>query len=432
MGRPAYLVKNLVEEPGVTLTASDADSNYPLANLKDRVRARPFKFVTSGSVWIEVDFGASYDSYSEFNTVALIGHTIDDTGDCTINGGPTSNPLPVRATFRNRQPDLWVSTAATINRFVRININKWTTTNIPSIGELVVGHRTALPRAPVWSIVKQFENSGITHRTYGGVSWDYEYFSRWHFQFGFRFPESEFAQFEAFSRQVGRKPFVWIPDETKSEMFYVKKQRGFAPVPVGPGRDQNANESLLADGGFELGNVGFQPAAWNINSGAPAIVSTDFVHSGAQSAKMTIAAGTSLIAQNVYLIAGVEYELSGWMRIAAHSAQAANVEIRLLSNFAVTPIFTSNEISKSATSISFGFALNGTGHEWTQVSCRFRANASGTSQISLSVSPTATVTVWFDDISLKQYGIPATAGLQTWYDWVLDLEEETIGLAINA
>src|SRR5688572_6929393 len=168
MGRPAYIYTNTFAIPG--LTSSTQDSAYPRANVSDGIRAKPFKMTANGG-WLEADFGAN----QSFDSIAILGHAMPSG---SFSGGVTAGASPAPATslgsFTYREENMWLSVALTSARYVRITVAH---VNPPtSWGEVVVEARTVFPRAARWGVVKGKAAQGITHRTYGGVTWDYEHY----------------------------------------------------------------------------------------------------------------------------------------------------------------------------------------------------------------------------------------------------------------
>lgn len=242
MGLPAYIYNNPIES--CTLSSSTANSAFPLANIKDRIKANPFKFTTNGG-YVEADAGGNFT----FDSIVILGHNMPSLVSSATAAGASPNPGGSLGTFTYRAEDMWLSVASTTARYVRVTVA--TPGDPTAFGELVVETRVAFPRACRWGIVPGTMAAGITHRTYGGVTWDYEFYSKRYLRPTFRFPESELAQFELFSTRVARRPFVWIPDVSAAAVYYVKKQRGFDPQPIGPARD-GSSIALWYDWTLEL------------------------------------------------------------------------------------------------------------------------------------------------------------------------------------
>lgn len=236
MGRPAYIYTNLVEA-AAGLSSSTEDAAYPLVNIYNRIKAHPFKFTTTAG-YVEVDLGSSI----AFDTVAVIGHDATAMGG-TVKAGATANPSTTVGTFTHRTEDVWVSASATA-QYVRVTLSG----DLQDIGELVIGTRVLFPRQARWGIVTGDQASGVTHRTYGGVTWDYESYEFQIVRVTFRFPQSEYETFRLFSRRVARNPFVYIPDVAQATLFYVKKARSYLPQPVAPGVDTANSNPFAASG----------------------------------------------------------------------------------------------------------------------------------------------------------------------------------------
>lgn len=104
-----------------------------------------------------------------------------------------------------------------------------------------VGDLVTLPIAPRWSSedVGQ-QNSRILNETTGGVRYGYHFFKREVRQFTFRIPESMIPNFKAIHEATFGEviPFYFVPDVNASPMetLFVRKEKDFLPVKVGPGR----------------------------------------------------------------------------------------------------------------------------------------------------------------------------------------------------
>lgn len=226
MGNPAYVYINLIED-AAGLSSSTEDASYPVTNIYDRVKANPFKFTVANG-YVEIDLGAPI----AFDMFGLVGHNATSlTG--TVKADNTPVPTTTIATLTHRTEDLWSIASATA-QYIRFTS---TAGDITQIGEMILGTRTVLPRAARWGIGKGITAEGVTYKTYGGATWDYENYAQRYLRPTFRFPESEYAAFELFSTRVQRNPFLWIPNVSNPEVYYVKKMRGFDPEPVAPGRD---------------------------------------------------------------------------------------------------------------------------------------------------------------------------------------------------
>jgi hypothetical protein len=239
MGKPAYIATNLVENAVSLNLVNEHDSvNFPSSYVGDQILATVSKFDGTGGQ-INIDLAAS--PFTGYDSVYIGNYNLTAAGSLFIYLGTSLGTVAFNAAPSYRAKQLWASVGTqTVNDFVQVQMIDTTLNNRLEVGEVVVGTRVVLPRAPMWGIRKQQRNAGITNETLGGVQWDYELNHYKVFEMTFRFPESEYAAFLAFSDAVGRSPFVYIPDVNTSEAYYVRKQRGFEPVPIEPAMDGSA------------------------------------------------------------------------------------------------------------------------------------------------------------------------------------------------
>ncbi len=241
-GYPAYIAVDLaLTALGITGALLQDSSNYPADNIADGILANTSRLTYLGgnfelhivnSPWI------NYDSVAILNHSMRVGSTLSiKVGTAPGSGGSYASIDSSTDFVKNA----WYPIATqTSNTYVRIEMTPLGAVSGDSpveLGEVVVGTRTLLPRPPRWGVEKRQRNTGIDIETLGGVQYAYELSKYKIFRQTFRFPESQYAAFLAFSDAVGRDPFVYIPDVTSSEAYYVRKARGFDPYPIGPASD---------------------------------------------------------------------------------------------------------------------------------------------------------------------------------------------------
>ncbi len=224
MGYPAYLIANLVEDG--TLSSSTEDADYPLENLFDQILAKPFKAVSTTTAYIEVDHGSAVP----YDTVAVLNHNLTAAGTAVVTGGAGAAPASVIGASTYRANDIWWNVGSRNERYTRITLADANTRNL-YVGELVVGLRTALPRASRWGRQQGLEETDLEHETNRGVKWPYKLVSREIREYVFRFPESEFAAFKLLHQtlQGQLRPFLYIPNVALTEALYVRKEPSFRP-----------------------------------------------------------------------------------------------------------------------------------------------------------------------------------------------------------
>ncbi len=236
MGKPAYIATNLAADAvSVTGLAPLDSSVYPVSYINDEILATPYKISDFGD---NITFDLTNSPFISYDSIFVGNHNVSSGGSMVLYTGTVLLSLGVLVTVPYRLKNSWVSfTSQTFKNYAQLQITDFSLEDQLEIGEIVIGPHVVLPRAPMWGIGKTQVNKGVTLETLGGVPWDYELNHYKVFQPTFRFPESEYAAFLAFSDAVGRSPFVYIPNVDSSESYYVKKDRGFDPRVVGPGMD---------------------------------------------------------------------------------------------------------------------------------------------------------------------------------------------------
>lgn len=224
----AYLATNLLSDDA-TITASKEDAAYPAENLYDRQAAKVFRCTSPTALTILVDLGSAHAA----DTVAIINHNLSSGATLSLKAGASSPPSTVVATPAYRAYDLWKSFASTAARYWKLDITDANSAAL-QIGQLILGTRIALPRArrigEGYSPARK--RSNISGETYGGVFWNYHLFDRHEFNPSFRIGSAaELAILTALDAAVfgNLYPFVFIPDSSGSEVYYVRKEESFEP-----------------------------------------------------------------------------------------------------------------------------------------------------------------------------------------------------------
>lgn len=170
-------------------------------------------------------------------------------------------------------------------------------------------------------------------------------------------------------------------------------------------------KNLLTNGGGEQGTVGSQATGWTDGSLTTGLlVATDFVHEGGRSMKITNStAADSYHYQNVDVVAGQLYQISGWLKSTALPAADAGwgqlLNVDIISGITSWTIVEKSIINTDPTPSQpdVGIQADGVAHDWTYVYCRFIPLASGTARIYLQLgwSGAQSGTAWFDDIRFE-------------------------------
>lgn len=83
MAVPFILYDNLMDDSGVTLTASSTETGYDVNNLKDRLLYTYWKSTGGATEWVKLDFGGTTTRYAD--TIAIAGHNLQTvTSEWTV------------------------------------------------------------------------------------------------------------------------------------------------------------------------------------------------------------------------------------------------------------------------------------------------------------------------------------------------------------
>lgn len=238
-GLPAYIATNLAASALSVDNASARDASiYPATYVNDEILGTKIRASGDGTnITLDIDSSpfVSYDS------VYIGNYNITSAGAIYIYAGTALFALSAVGFPTYRAKQVWCTVGTqTFRNLVQVQIVDTTMTDQIEVGEIVIGTRVELPRSRMWRGDKWRNNTGETVTTKGGVTWDYEHSTNTGLRHTYKFPESEYADFEEFSIAVGRSPFVYIPDVSTGEAYYGKKtNRGFHPQAVDEGMDDS-------------------------------------------------------------------------------------------------------------------------------------------------------------------------------------------------
>lgn len=226
----AVLAANLISA-AVTITPSTEDAAYPKANLYDKQAARVFRSESGTALTILLDFLGAVSA----DTIGLVNHNLTNAATLSLKAGAASPPNTVVATPVYREHDLWKGFTLTSARYWLLTIADSNPDDI-EIGQLLLGQRTALPRARRigngYSPARK--RATISGETYAGVFWNYHLFQRQVFNPSFRVGSAaELAvldTLDATDVYGNLWPFLYIPDVTGAACYYVRKEQDFEPV----------------------------------------------------------------------------------------------------------------------------------------------------------------------------------------------------------
>lgn len=224
----AYLAINAIDSD-VVITPSTEDASYPTENLYDQQAANVFRCTSLTALTIALDFGGPITA----DIVALINHNLTSGATLSLKADNSSPATTTRATPTYRQYDLWKGFVSTTARYWLLTIAD-TNAEAIQIGQLILGVRIALPRAR--RIAESYSparmRSTISGETYAGVFWNYHLFERRRFNPSFRIASAaELAILDTLDRSVygDVRPFLYIPDGTGADCYYVRKEQSFEP-----------------------------------------------------------------------------------------------------------------------------------------------------------------------------------------------------------
>jgi hypothetical protein len=228
----AYLSTNLISS-GSAITPSTEDEAYPATNLYDRQSARVFRGESPTSLTILIDFGAAVLA----DTLAIINHNLTAAATLSLKAGTSSPPSTAIATPTYRANDIWKAFTGTTARYWLLAISDSNPSPI-EIGQLVLGVRVEFPRGRrigegYKPAVKRFT---IVGETYAGVFWNYHVFQRREFNPSFRVANaSEESVLRALDTSTCGNlwPFVYIPDVSGTDCYYVRKEQDYEPQEYG-------------------------------------------------------------------------------------------------------------------------------------------------------------------------------------------------------
>ena len=181
----------------------------------------------------------------------------------------------------------------------------------------------------------------------------------------------------------------------------------------------DSSENLITNGGGEQGTVGSQATGWTLFAGNGLLVAEDYVKIGSRSLKVTNPELVdSYSYQNIDVIAGEIYEVSGWIKTTAFTdTRYALLDIDAVVNitgFTILEKVTTGADPAPANPDCGILGDGSTAYDWTFVRCRFiPTGTNGTIRLYCHVGYTGTTigTVWFDGITLKRLHTIVTGDL---------------------
>lgn len=229
VGLPAYLANNLISS-SATITPSSENSAYPKSNLYDKQAARVFRGTSLTSLTILVDIGSAQQA----DTVAIINHNLSASATLSLKADNSNPPTTVVASPSYRLHDIWKGFTLTSTRYWLLTVTDSNSAAL-EIGQLLLGRRVALPRnrQQGQGYKPAHKRATISDETYAGVFWNYHLFGREEFNPSFRvFNDADLAVLRAWDAAVYGDlwPFLYIPDASATDCYYVRKEASFEPV----------------------------------------------------------------------------------------------------------------------------------------------------------------------------------------------------------
>jgi hypothetical protein len=227
----AYLANNLIVN-AATIAASSADTAYPIANLCDYIGANVMRATSKTTLVLTIDLGAAAPA----DSIALINHNLTAGSSISLKAGNSPNPSTVVASPTYRVHDLWKAFTLTTARYWTVTISDNNPVNL-QIGELLLGARVALPRGRrIGNYSPATKRAAITGETYAGVIHSYHLFERKQFNPIFRVASAaELAVFQTLDALTygNLYPFLFVPDGSGVDCYYVRKEPDFEPSEIG-------------------------------------------------------------------------------------------------------------------------------------------------------------------------------------------------------
>lgn len=226
----AYLATNLITS-SITITPDTEDENYPAEYLYDKQSPRVFRCESPSSLSILLDFGAAISA----DTIALINHNLTSGASLSLKGDNSNPPTTGRGSLSYRANDLWAGFTLASGRYWLLEITDTNSEDL-EIGQLILGQRTAFPRARrIGRYRPAVERSTIEQETYAGMKWNYHKFDRKTFNPSFRVATA--AELEVLRSMDAALygnlwPFLWIPDTSGADCYYVRKEQEFSPEEI--------------------------------------------------------------------------------------------------------------------------------------------------------------------------------------------------------
>lgn len=237
--RPSYIGANLVET-AAEITLSGEDSVYDRTGLFDRDFARPLRFLSGGSNFVELRLlSPSYDG------IFIGNHNLVDSATVTVKAGSSPNPSTVIDTPAWSRKNIISKPALQTNEYVRIEItDSQPAGTVTEIGELSIGARVVLPRGIRFGRAPHIRQQMVKERTNRGKRYALELYRYVRREYSFRFLESELALFEQWWEAVNGAidPFPWLEDDAGTEALYMFiESEGFTPQEL----SEQAAEAVL-------------------------------------------------------------------------------------------------------------------------------------------------------------------------------------------
>lgn len=223
----AYLISNIITD-NATLTPSSEDTAYPVENVYDVIAANVFRCTSKTSLTLLVDLGSAVEA----DTIALVNHNLTQAGVATLYAGNVNPPVTLVASINYRQHDAWKSFTLQSARYWLLTLTD-SNPDYLQLGQLLIGRRTAMPVGRRMGGYKPAKMRGlITEETIAGVIHSYLLYERMQFNPIFRVKNQTELDVLSFLDALAFgniKPWLWIPDESGTACYYVRKEGNFEP-----------------------------------------------------------------------------------------------------------------------------------------------------------------------------------------------------------
>jgi hypothetical protein len=216
-----FLLENKLENSDVS--ASTQDDAFPLANLSNCRKGKPFKLTShSGDIVIDLLMARTCDA------VALLGHNLTSGATLTLeaNSSDSWTAPPFQESLSYRAEDLYKKFTGASYRYWRLVVSDAGNSDNARIGELLLGQSSLFSRMPAAEYDREDEYNNIALETGHGQKWVYSLGGpRRSFNLTWNNANTTVAaEIESllYGAEGNYRPFLFVPDSSAAECYYVR------------------------------------------------------------------------------------------------------------------------------------------------------------------------------------------------------------------